>query len=123
MEMTFPHYTLRQDSVGSQKDYRTLLAVVNARQANSRTVRALRQAESVSSVNGDYIDQRLHYFAGQHSRIMAVRGEFWPGAKVKPNTEPDVYQAGSTNIKVRLVEDQPTGEQLNHAGHGASRKL
>ena len=123
MEMTFPHHALRQDSVGDLKDYRTLLAVVIARQANSRTVHALRQAESTLPIEGNDVSQRLHYFASLNDPKMAVRGAFWRDSKMKPNTEPDVYQAGSTNIKVQLLEDQSTGEQLNRAGHGASRKL
>lgn len=123
MEMTFPHHALRQDSVGEPKDYRTLLGVAIARQANSRTVRALRQAESASLLQGDDVNQRMHYFADQDGRKMAVRGAFWRNAEVKRNRELDVYQAGSMNIKVQPLEDQSTGEQLNHAGHGASRKL
>jgi hypothetical protein len=123
MEMTFPHHALRQDSVGGPKDYRTLLAVVIARQANSRTVHALRQAESASSSTSDAVDQRMHYFSGQDGQKVTVRGAFLRGAAAKPNTELDVYQAGSRNIKVQPLENQSTGEQLNHAGHGASRKL
>ena len=123
MEMTFPHHALRQESVDDRKDYRALISVVAARQANSRTVRALRRAESSLSATGSDADQRVHYFARPDSSRLAVRGAFWQPMTVNQNCEPDVYQAGSTNIKVQLLEDQSTGEQLNRAGHGASRKL
>ena len=122
MEMTFPHFAARQDSAG-QVGLETLLASVIARQANSQTVRAVRRAETAALAYGDDGEQRIHYFAQYGVRKTAVRGAFWRDEKSEPSSEQAVYQAGSMNIKVRDLEDDGTGEQLNHAGHGALRKL
>lgn len=121
MEMTFPHFALRQDSVG-QTRLETMLATAVARQANSRTVCMMRRAEGAVLAKGDPADQRIHYFAHNNSQKMAVHGAFWRESKVEPTSEPAVYQTGSTNIKVLELEEKGTGEQFNHAGHGALRK-
>ena len=121
MEMTFPHFALRQDSVG-QTQLDAMLATVIARQADSRTVRTMRRAESAALVDGDPAEQRIHYFAHKTAQKMAVRGPFWRDAKREPTSEQAVYQAGSMNIKVLELEQYGTGEQFNHAGHGALRK-
>ncbi len=121
MEMTFPHFAVRQDSVG-RTDLDSILATAIARQANSRTVRAVRRAEAAAVVAADPADQRIHYFAHYDVQKMAVRGAFWRNAMREPTSEQAVYQAGSTNIKVLELEDWGTGEQLNLAGHGALRK-
>jgi hypothetical protein len=112
MEMTFPHFAPRQDS-DTRIDHKVMLAGAIARQANSRTV---------SAVPGDAAEQRIHYFAQADQLKVAVRGAFWRDIDMKPKSESGVYHAGSTNIKVRDLEDDGTGEQLNHAGHGALRK-
>ncbi len=122
MEMTFPHFAPHGDS-HSRIDHEALIATVVARQANSRTVRALRRAELMGRAGGSEAEQRIHYFARRGSQKMAVRGAFWRNADKERTSEQVVYQAGSTNIKVREVEHNGTGEQLNHAGHGALRKL
>jgi hypothetical protein len=122
MEMTFPHFAPRQDS-DSWIDHKAMLATAIARQANSRTVHAVRRAEAAAQIVGDNAEQRMHYFAHADLRKVSVRGAFWRNVDVKPKSEADVYHAGSTNIKVRDLEDVGTGEQLNHAGHGAVRKL
>jgi hypothetical protein len=118
MEMTFPHFAKRQDSVG-RFGFDAMLATAIARQASSRTVRAVRQAELGAKAEGDAAEQRIHYFAQIGDRKMAVRGAFWRDERSEPTSERIVYQAGSINIKVRDLEDDGTGEQLNHAGHGA----
>lgn len=123
MEMTFPHHALRQDSVNDRFDHKAMLARAIARQANSRTVRAVRQAVVRSQVTGDEVAQRIHYFAQHDGQKMAVRGAFWRNVEPKQNCESSVYQADLANLKVREIEDEATGEQLNHAGHGALRKL
>ena len=121
MEMTFPHFAPRQDSV-TKADHLAMLALAIARQANSQTVRAVRRAEASMLAHGDPAEQRIHYFARQGAKKMAVCGAFWRDAVRELTSEQAVYHAGSTNIKVRDLEDDGTGEQLNHAGHGALRK-
>lgn len=121
MEMTFPHFAVRHDS-GTRPELDDMLAVVAARQANSRTVRAVRLAETDVQARGDSAEQRIHYFARLGPPKMAVRGAFWRDTKPEPISEQAVYQAGSTNIKVNELQDYGTGEQFNHAGHGALRK-
>ncbi len=121
MEMTFPHFAPRQDS-DTRIDHKVMLAGAIARQANSRTVSAVRRAEAATQLPGDAAEQRIHYFAQADQLKVAVRGAFWRDIDMKPKSECGVYHAGSTNIKVRDLEDDGTGEQLNHAGHGALRK-
>jgi hypothetical protein len=123
MEMTFPHHALRQDSVTSRIDHKAMFAVIAARQANSRTVRALRRAAHDTVANGDLVGQRIHYFACGGGGNSAVRGAFWRDMRPEPTCEHTVYQADLANIKDDTLDPEPTGEQLNHAGHGASRKL
>lgn len=122
MEMTFPHFAANQDSP-RRVGLGMLLASVIARQANSQTVRVVRRAETAPLVYGDDKEQRIRYFARNGVRKMAVRGAFWRVPKPALTSEHGVYQAGSKNIKVRDLNDDGTGEQLNHAGHGALRKL
>jgi hypothetical protein len=122
MEMTFPHFGLRQDS-DSRVGHEQLVAMLIAQQANSRTVSAVRQAERLVHQCGDQAELRMHYFGDRRPQNFAVRGAFWQDSKREPTSEQAVYQAGSTNIKVRELEADGTGEQLNHAGHGAVRKL
>lgn len=121
MEMTFPHFAVRHDS-GTRPGLDDMLAVVVARQANSRTVRAVRLAEIAGQVGSDSAEQRICYFARIGSPKTAVRGAFWRNTKPETISEQAVYQAGSTNIKVNELNDYGTGEQFNHAGHGALRK-
>ena len=118
MEMTFPHFAQRQDSDGPVC-LDLLLAAAIARQSRSQTVRTLRRAETVLRPEGDYTEQRIHYFAQRGSQKAAARGAFWRNTVPNMIAEQAVYQAGSTNIKVLDLEDGGTGEQLNHAGHGA----
>jgi hypothetical protein len=122
MEMTFPHFAPRQDSVG-QTGHRTMLAAIIAQQANSQTVRVVRRAELAGGPSGDAAAQRINYFARPGAHNMLVRGAFWRNIEREPTSEQAVYQAGSTNIKVLAVEAIQAGDQLNHAGHGALRKL
>jgi hypothetical protein len=123
MEMTFPHHALRKDSVCGRLDHKALLSAAIAQQANSRTVRALRQAEQVPTDDGDEVAQRIHYFALHDGQKAAVRGAFWRNVDHREKSEPVVYQAGSANFKDQRLEHEATGEQLNHAGHGTSRTL
>ena len=124
MEMTFPHKAVSRDSAEGRKDHKAILAAVIARQANSRTVRAVRRAELGMSAAGDNVDNRIHYFAGHAPNRMAVRGAFWRDIEVKPKAESGVYQAGSMYIKDPDLEGQvATGEYLNLAGQGTMRKL
>jgi hypothetical protein len=123
MEMTFPHQALRQDSVSHRFDHKAIIAVAMKRQANSRTVRALRRAEIGVPANCDEIRQRIHYFGYGNGSESKVSGAFWSDRATVPTCERTVYQAALVNIKDDWVDRQATGEQFNHAGHGASRKL
>jgi Flp pilus assembly protein TadG len=120
MEMTFPHFAQRQDSV-TRSGYHAMLAAAIARQASSRTVRAIRQAETAVQQQGDAAEQRIQYFAQAGYRKVPVRGAFWRDPELKNKSESGVYHAGSTNIKVHDLEHIATGEQLTHAGHGARK--
>jgi hypothetical protein len=121
MEMTFPHFAARHDSAG-RPALDAMLAVAVARQANSRTVRVVRLAENSGHSTAGAADLRIGYFARAGSSKMSVYGAFWREMKTEPRCEQAVYQAGSNNIKVLELKDDGTGEQFNHAGHGALRK-
>jgi hypothetical protein len=123
MEMTFPHHSLRQDPVTSRNETKAILATVAARQADSRTVRILRQAERGGLPHGNDAEQRIRYFAKQDVQKMAVRGAFWRHTEVKPNAELDVYQSGSVYFKDQYLDHASTGEHLTLAGHGALRTI
>lgn len=123
MEMTFPHHALRQDSANGRFDHKAMLAAAIARQANSRTVRALRRAERIPADDGDEVGQRIHYFAHHDEQKMAVRGAFWRDVCREAKNEAAIYQSDSVNFKDQQLDHQATGEQLNHAGHGTSRTL
>ncbi|MBL0925697.1 MAG: hypothetical protein IBJ12_14685 [Sphingomonadaceae bacterium] len=123
MEMTFPHQALRQDSVSHRFDHKAIIAVAMKRQANSRTVRALRRAEFGVPANRDQMGQRIHYFGCGNGSEAKVSGAFWSDGSAEPTCERTVYQAALVNVKDDRVDRRATGEQLNHAGHGASRKL
>jgi hypothetical protein len=123
MEMTFPHHARRQDSVRGRISHETILSVVAARQANSQTVRALRQAERAPPAEHSDDIERIHYFAQRSDGKIAVRGAFWKDSAHKATCERVIYQAASVNIKQHPLDTEVTGEQFNRAGHGASRKL
>jgi hypothetical protein len=123
MEMTFPHHAVSKDSVSNRLDHKAMLAAAIARQANSRTVRAVRRAERDAAAGGDDVANRIHYFAHHHGQKMAVRGAFWRNVAPNPYCEPTVYQADLAYVKVDPLNLEATGEQLNHAGHGTSRTL
>lgn len=123
MEMTFPHTALSQDSVDRKNDYVAMLAMASARQANSRTVRAVRQAANGMEASGDFITRRINFFATKDRAKVAVCGAFWQKNNAEPMCEADVYQSDSGYIKDHQLEDEATGVQLTHAGHGVSRTL
>ncbi|MGB5077115.1 MAG: hypothetical protein WBO17_06520 [Sphingorhabdus sp.] len=123
MEMTFPHSVACQHSVNGRVDHRTLLAAARARQVSSQTVRLLRRAETTNRNPAEDAAERLHYFAHTNCPKTAARGAFWRDSGLEQKLESAVNQAGSTNIKDQGTKYDPTGEQLNLAGHGASRTL
>jgi hypothetical protein len=123
MEMTFPCPLLREDSIDDRIARQTILSIAASRQANSRTVHTLRQAERTLQADGKGNAERIHYFAHHANRKTAVRGAFWRNCKHKTTYEPTVYQAALVNIKHYDLDNEGTGEQFNHAGHGASRTL
>jgi hypothetical protein len=123
MEMTFPHQTLRQDSASRRLGHSSVLAVASARQAGSRTVAMLRRAKREPSTICDDLAQRIHYFSQQNSEKMAVCGAFSHSVTLQEYNETTVYQSDLANVKVASLNQGATGEQLNHAGHGALRKI
>jgi len=77
MEMTFPHFAPRQETDSGQPGVKALLDAACARQANSNTARALRQAEKGISGNGGKLADRIQYFAREPKAREHVRGSFW----------------------------------------------
>lgn len=121
MEMNFPHHALRQDSDISPKDSQSVLDAARLRQANSRTVRALHQAEQGGAPETDGLAARIHCFTAATNAGLSVRGAFWQKAEPEKNDEASVYQAALVNIKDQLVDIDESGTELILAGHGAEK--
>jgi hypothetical protein len=123
MEMTFPHESVSQNSVVRRNDHKALIAAITERQANSRTVQLLRRVEGNMSVAGDSASQRIQYFASKKSEKVAVCGAFWRASETDRKCEDTIYQANSAYIKDQQIEEDATGVESTHAGHGVSRTL
>ncbi len=129
--MNFPHPALRQTAVHHRHDHRAMLAAAIARQANSRTARAMAMVGSTThtatDAKRDTVDQLIHYFGSGDQSANPPFGAFFtangPEQTDEPIVEQNVYQNASTNIKAHDLNDDGTGEQSNNAGHGATRTL
>ena len=122
MEMNFPHHALRQDSDISRKDRQSALDAARLRQANSRTVRFLHQADQCGAPEPDDLAARIHCFAAAPNAERAVGGSFWQKSGPEKTNEPPVYQTALGNIKGRLLPIDATGTELTLAGHGAGKE-
>ena len=122
MEMNFPHHALRQDSDISRKDRQSALDAARLRQANSRTVRFLHQADQCGAPEPDDLAARIHCFAAAPNAERAVGGSFWQKSGPEKTNEPPVYQTALGNIKGRLLPIDAAGTELTLAGHGAGKE-
>jgi hypothetical protein len=122
MEMNFPHNALRHDSDISQKDRQSALDAARLRQANSRTVRFLHQADQGSATEPDDLAARIQCFAAAPNAERAVGGPFWQKSRPEKTDKPPVYQTALGNIKGRLLPIDATGTELTLAGHGAGKE-
>jgi hypothetical protein len=122
MEMNFPHHALRQDSDISRKDRQSALDAARLRQANSRTVRFLHQADQGGAAEPDDLAARIHCFAAAPNAERAVGGSFWHKSGPEKTNEPSVYHTALGNIKAQLLPIDATGTKLTLAGHGAGKE-
>ena len=122
MEMNFPHHALRHDSDISRKDRQSALDAARLRQANSRTVRFLHQADQGGAPEPDDLAARIHCFAAAPNAERAVRGSFWQKSGPEKTNEPSVYHTALGNIKAHLLPIDATGTELTLAGHGAGKE-
>ncbi len=122
MEMNFPHHALRQDSDISRKDRQSALDAARLRQANSRTVRFLHQADKGGAPEPDNLAARIQCFAAAPNAERAVGGPFWQKSGPEKTDKPPVYQTALGNIKGGLLPIDATGTELTLAGHGAGKK-
>ncbi|MEY3916394.1 MAG: hypothetical protein RLZZ103_1894 [Pseudomonadota bacterium] len=122
MEMNFPHNALRHDSDISQKDRQSALDAARLRQANSRTVRFLHQADQGGAPEPDDLAARIQCFAAAPNAERAVGGPFWQKSRPEKTDKPPVYQTALGNIKGRLLPIDATGTELTLAGHGAGKE-
>ena len=122
MEMTFPHHALRQDSDISRKDRQSALDAARLRQANSRTVRFLHQADQGGAPEPDDLAARIQCFAAAPNAERAVGGPFWQKSGPEKTDKPPVYHTALGNIKGRLLPIDATGTELTLAGHGAGKE-
>ncbi len=131
MEMTFPHLATRQHALDRRHNHDAIVATIVARQANSRTVRAMLMARRASfksiAPSDDAVEQRIHYFGSHPVDGEAPCGSFVgmqsTPAMTENKTEFGVYQIDSANIKALGLPTGGTGEQANLVGHGASRTI
>ena len=127
--MTFPHRATGQKTVTCRADHQALLASAIMRQANSLTARAMMLAQSNNDDSTvperDAFEQRIHYFGSHEEGDQSASGPFSSAHRLQctgqTECESGVYQNASANIKTNDVDGYGTGEQFNHAGHGASR--
>jgi hypothetical protein len=122
MEMTFPHHALRQDSDISRKDRQSALDAARLRQANSRTVRFLHQADQGGAPEPDNLAARIQCFAAAPNAERAVGGPFWQKSGPEKTDKPPVYHTALGNIKAHLLPIDATGIELTLAGHGAGKE-
>ncbi len=122
MEMNFPHHALRQDSDISPKAVKSVLEAARLRQANSRTVQVLHQAEQGGAPEPDALAARIQCFTAHPESKLPVRGAFWQQIDPEKTDEASVYQAASVNIKDQLLPVDETGTELTLAGHGAGKE-
>lgn len=122
MEMNFPHNALRHDSDISRKDRQSALDAARLRQANSRTVRFLHQADKDGAPEPDDLAARIHCFAAAPNAERAVGGSFWHKSGPEKTNEPSVYHTALGNIKGHLLPIDATGTELTLAGHGAGKE-
>jgi hypothetical protein len=122
MEMNFPHHALRQDSDISRKDRQSALDAARLRQANSRTVRFLLQADQGGAREPDDLAARIQCFAAAPNAERAMGGPFWQKSGPEKTDKPPVYQTALGNIKGRLLPIDATGTELTLAGHGAGKE-
>jgi hypothetical protein len=92
------------------------------RQANSRTVRFLHQADKGGAPEPDNLAARIHCFAAAPNADRAVGGSFWQKSGPEKTDKPPVYQTALGNIKGRLLPIDATGTELTLAGHGAGKE-
>ena len=122
MDMNFPHKALRQESDISRKDRKSVLDAVRLRQANSRTVRFLHQAEQGGAPEPDELAARIQCFTADPSARFTVGGSFWQKTDPEKTYEPNIYHAALVNIKDQLLTIDATETELNLAGHGAKKE-
>jgi hypothetical protein len=122
MEMNFPHHALRQDSDISRKDRQSALDAARLRQANSRTVRFLHQADQGGAAERDDLAARIHCFAAAPNAERAVGGSFWHKSGPEKTNELSVYHTALGNIKAHFLPIDATGTELTLAGHGAGKE-
>lgn len=120
--MSFPHFAPRQEADSGQVDLKAVLDAARARQANSNTARALRQAEQGNDANGRNLAARIQYFAAEPGARVCIRGPFWQQPQTELIDEESVYQDALTNFKDPSLSTSGTGPELNPAGHGANQK-
>lgn len=121
MEMNFPHRALRKSAETATAYAETVLDAARARQAKSRTARALRRAKQGSITGGDDLAARIHCFAAEPDPDIAVRGSFWQKTEIAKMHEQPVYQSASANIKDETLSPSVTGKTSNPVGHGAEQ--
>ena len=122
MEMNFPHHALRHDSDINPKDRKSALDAARLRQANSRTVRFLHQAEQSGAPEPDELAARIQCFAANPNAGCAVGGSFLQETDPEKAHEPNIYHAALVNIKDQLLTIDATETELNLAGHGAKKE-
>ena len=116
MEMNFPHHALRHDSDISRKDRQSALDAARLRQANSRTVRFLHQAEQSGAPEPDELAARIQCFAANPNAGFAVGGAFLQETGPEKMDEPNIYHAALVNIKDQLLTIDEPGTELTLAG-------
>ena len=121
MEMNFPHRAMSTHPDLSEENRESVLEAARARQAKSRTVRAMRLAAHGNINDGGGLAARIQCFAAEPNPDIEVRGSFWQKTAPAEMNEDPIYHSTSANNKNHILPLSRTGPELNLKAHGAEK--
>jgi hypothetical protein len=98
-----------------------VLDAARARQAKSRTVRAMRLAAHGNINDGSGLAARIQCFAAEPNPDIEVCGSFWQKTAPAEMNEDPIYHSTSANNKNHILPLSRTGPELNLKAHGAEK--
>ena len=121
METNFPHRAMSTPPDLSKESSGSVLEAARARQAKSRTVRAMRLAAHGNINDGGGLAAPIQCFAAEPNPDIEVRGSFWQKTAPAEMNEDPIYHSTSANNKNHNLSPSRTGPELNLKAHGAEK--